>query len=262
MILFPKAKINLGLNVISKREDGFHNIESIFYPISLHDVLEVIPSDTAGIDISITGIIPDGEPSENLVVKGYKEVAKKFTIPGVKVHLHKNIPMGAGLGGGSSDAAEMVKMLNLLFNLSMSTGDMKTIVSNLGSDCAFFIEGLPSLATGKGELLERNDLDLSSYHIGIVYPNVHVNTREAYSGIIPASPVGPLQDIVKQNISFWKEYLMNDFELTVFSKYPQISEAKTYLYDSGALYASMSGSGSCCYGIFKDKIQAESIFWV
>lgn len=262
MILFPKAKINLGLHVVSKREDGFHNIESVFYPIDLTDILEVIPSSGQGIDLEISGMIPDGSPDTNLVSKAYRAVAAIHRIPGVKVHLHKHIPMGAGLGGGSSDAAGMVKALNILFELGMSDSDMRLIVSNLGSDCAFFVASQPAFANGRGEVLEPIVLDLSEYEIGLIHPPVHVNTKDAYAGIVPRLSTFHLKELSTLSISEWKNRVKNDFEESVFKKFPIIAEAKQYLYDNGATYASMSGSGSTCFGLFEKRVEAPGIRWV
>jgi 4-diphosphocytidyl-2-C-methyl-D-erythritol kinase len=263
MILFPKAKINLGLHVVSKREDGFHSIESVFYPIDLTDILEVIPSANPGIDLEISGMIPDGDPDTNLVSKAYYAVEAIHRIPGVKVHLHKHIPMGAGLGGGSSDAASMVKALNILFNLKMSDNDMRHIVASLGSDCAFFVASQAAFASGRGEILEPISLDLSDYEIGLIHPNVHVSTKEAYAGIVPKSASIHLKTLSELPVREWRDKVKNDFEETVFRKFPVVAEAKQRLYDLGAIYAGMSGSGSTCFGLFERE--AENVLkyiWV
>jgi 4-diphosphocytidyl-2-C-methyl-D-erythritol kinase len=262
MILFPKAKINLGLQVVSKRDDGFHNIESVFYPIDLTDILEVVPSSNEGIELQISGLLPDGDVSDNLVSKAYRAVASQREIPGVKVHLHKHIPMGAGLGGGSSDAASMVKTLNLLFDLNMSDSLMRDIVSPLGSDCAFFIESIPAFASGRGEVLEPLNLDLSNYHIGLIHPQVHVSTKDAYAGISVKPTVFDLKKLAQLPIDQWKDHVKNDFEDSVFKKYPTIEKAKKHLYDLGAVYASMSGSGSTCFGLFEKQFDDSEIHWV
>ncbi len=262
MILFPKAKINLGLQVVSKRDDGFHNIESVFYPIDFTDILEVVPSSKDGIELQISGILPDGDVSDNLVSKAYRAVASQREIPGVKVHLHKHIPMGAGLGGGSSDAASMVKALNLLFDLNMSDSMMRDIVAPLGSDCAFFVGSSAAFASGRGEVLEPLSVDLSNYHIGLIHPQVHVSTKDAYADISVKPAVFDLKKLAQLPIGEWKDKVKNDFEDSVFKKYPLIEKAKEYLYNQGALYASMSGSGSTCFGLFEQKIEDSEIHWV
>ena len=249
MISFPNAKINIGLNVVSKRGDGYHNLETIFYPVQLSDALEFVTSEK--IQLSNTGIKIGGSPEDNLVIKAYKILAADFSIPPVKFHIHKNIPFGGGLGGGSSDGAFALKMLNKYFNLKLSNVQLEGYASRLGADCPFFIQNLPVFATGTGNRFESIQLNLSDYQIVIVKPDFSVNTADAYQNIIPAKPKYCLKDLVKEPIESWGDLIINDFEKTVFSRFPQIENLKKLLYSLGAVYSSMSGSGSAVYGIFR-----------
>jgi 4-diphosphocytidyl-2-C-methyl-D-erythritol kinase len=257
MVCFPNAKINLGLNVIEKRNDGFHNIETVFYPVQWGDVLEIIEDRTHKsndeIIFSATGLSVDGEVKNNLCLKAIQLLKKDFQIPDIKMHLHKIIPMGAGLGGGSSDAAFTLKLLNESFHLNLSNGDLKNYAKQIGSDCSFFIDNVPAFASGRGELLEKIDLDLKEYFILIVKPDVHVSTADAYSMVKPEMPQKSIKEIIKYPIAEWKTFLRNDFEEYAFEKFPIISEIKSKMYQHGALYSSMSGSGSAVYGIFENK---------
>lgn len=251
MIVFPNAKINIGLNVVEKRDDGFHNIESIFYPIpTLNDILEIVPSTYLGCHFSSTGIDIPGSEEGNLCVKAYKLLQDKIDSPGVKIHLHKSIPIGAGLGGGSSDAAHTLIALNDMFNINLTKDQLMNFAKELGSDCAFFIENNPVYAFQKGDEFEAIDIDLSSYEIKIEYPEIHVGTPEAYSGVIPDFPKENLKELVKQPIEEWKSSIKNDFEKSIFSQYPSIKELKHKMYADGAVFASMTGSGSAVFGIF------------
>jgi 4-diphosphocytidyl-2-C-methyl-D-erythritol kinase len=258
MLVFPGAKINLGLNVIEKRGDGFHNIETVFYPINWKDALEVLPSKTSQ-DIDIK---PSGWPlridrkEDNILYKAWNLLAKKHKIPPIEVFLHKNVPMGAGLGGGSSNAAAFLKLLNQKFGLKIPKTEILDAARSLGADCAFFIENEPVFATQKGDVFEKIELDLSTYHLLIVFPGINSNTKEAYEGIQPKRPAKSVKDIVlNEPIGTWKNTLVNDFEKSIFKKYPEVESLKKKLYDGGALYASMSGSGSACFGIFKERPQ-------
>jgi 4-diphosphocytidyl-2-C-methyl-D-erythritol kinase len=254
VITFPNCKINLGLNITSKRDDGYHNLETVFVPIHFTDVLEIIHADnTAGsIQYSSTGIAIDSKPSDNLCVKAYDLLKKDFpAIPPIKLHLHKTIPAGAGLGGGSADGAFMLKMLNTKFNLGLSTEQLIHYALQLGSDCPFFIYNKPCFASGRGEIMEPVELNLSAYKILIVNPGVHITTGQAFSRLTPAKPAVSINEIIKQPINTWTDSLKNDFEKNVFSQYPEIKEIKEILYKSGAVYSSMSGSGSTVYGIFE-----------
>lgn len=247
MITFPNAKINLGLHVLRKREDGFHDIESIIYPIHMHDSLEMIPSDG---EIFLKQYGPALPVGENIVMKAYKLLKKNFNIPAVEIHLLKHISSGAGLGGGSSDAAHSLIMLNDLFKLDISPAELEKLAVELGSDCAFFIRNKPALASGRGELLEDIDLDLSGYEIRVIKPDIHISTPEAYGMVMPMDVRPSLRKIIQKPIHEWKEVMVNDFEKPIFEKYPEIKEIKENMYREGAIYASMSGSGSSIYGIF------------
>lgn len=258
MITFPNAKINLGLNIVEKRPDGYHNLETIFYPINLQDALEVTRRENNDKEytLHISGAPLEGEPEDNLVVKAYKLLKKDY--PGllpVDIHMYKHIPAGAGLGGGSSDAACMIKLLNDKFSLGLSTERMEEYAVKLGADCAFFIRNKPVFATGIGNLFEPVELSLKGYHIILIKPDIFVSTRDAFAEIKPVRPAVSLKEIVKQPIETWKNSMKNDFEDSVFKKFPEIAAIKDELYDLGAVYAAMSGSGSSVYGIFKAPIE-------
>lgn len=252
MVVFPNAKINIGLNVVEKRSDGFHNIESIFYPVmELYDVLELIKSDQTGVEFVSTGIdIPVTEGEKNLCEKAYDLLRNDFDISGVKTHLHKVIPIGAGLGGGSSDAAFMLKALNELFELNITNQELIKYAQKLGSDCAFFIENKPVYAYNKGDEFDFIGLDLSACEIKIKYPEIHISTVEAYAGIVPQLSSEQLKELIKQPIETWKEKIKNDFENSIFPNHPKIEELKAKMYHDGAKFASMTGSGSAVFGIF------------
>lgn len=258
MITFPNAKINLGLNIVEKRPDGYHNLETIFYPINLQDALEVTRRENNDKEytLHISGSPLEGEPEDNLVVKAYKLLKKDY--PGllpVDIHMYKHIPAGAGLGGGSSDAACMIKLLNDNFSLELSTERMEEYAVKLGADCAFFIRNKPVFATGIGNLFEPVELSLKGYHIILIKPDIFVSTRDAFAEIKPVRPAVSLKEIVKQPMETWKNSMKNDFEDSVFKKFPEIAAIKDELYDLGAVYAAMSGSGSSVYGIFKAPIE-------
>lgn len=258
MITFPNAKINLGLNIVEKRPDGYHNLETIFYPINLQDALEVTRRENNDKEytLHISGAPLEGEPEDNLVVKAYKLLKKDY--PGllpVDIHMYKHIPAGAGLGGGSSDAACMIKLLNDKFSLGLSTERMEEYAVKLGADCAFFIRNKPVFATGIGNLFEPVELSLKGYHIILIKPDIFVSTRDAFAEIKPVRPAVSLKEIVRQPMETWKNSMKNDFEDSVFKKFPEIAAIKDELYDLGAVYAAMSGSGSSVYGIFKAPIE-------
>ena len=258
MITFPNAKINLGLNIVEKRPDGYHNLETIFYPINLQDALEVTRRENNDKEytLHISGSSLEGEPEDNLVVKAYKLLKKDY--PGllpVDIHMYKHIPAGAGLGGGSSDAACMIKLLNDNFSLGLSTERMEEYAVKLGADCSFFIRNKPVFATGIGNLFEPVELSLKGYHIILIKPDIFVSTRDAFAEIKPVRPAVSLKEIVKQPMETWKNSMKNDFEDSVFKKFPEIAAIKDELYDLGAVYAAMSGSGSSVYGIFKAPIE-------
>lgn len=253
MLVFPNCKINLGLNILQKRGDGFHNLETLFYPISFTDILEVVndAQSKAGIEFTATGLPVDGSGDDNLCLKAFHLLKKDFPqLPAVKVHLHKVIPMGAGLGGGSADAAFMLKLLNDKFKLGIPADQLIKYALQLGSDCPFFIINKPCYATGRGEILEEIQLDLSAHRIVLINPGIHINTGWAFSQITPAFPKRTIKEIIQQPVNTWKDELVNDFEKAVLPVHPQIKKIKEELYQQGALYASMSGSGSTVFGIF------------
>ncbi len=256
---YPCAKINLGLNVVSKRADGYHNLETVFFPVNIKDVLcinEVNETNNQehSCELSLTGINIDGNTQDNLVVKAYKLLKKHFpTLPNVKIELTKNIPTQAGMGGGSSDCAFTISLLNKMFKLNLSVQEMQKLASEIGSDCAFFINPVPSFATGKGEELEPIDLDLKEYKLAIVKPPISISTKEAYSHITPQKPAKCCREIVLQPIETWKDELTNDFEKSIIQTHKEIGEIKQKLYEMGAIYAAMSGSGSAVFGFFRSE---------
>lgn len=261
MTIFPCAKINLGLNIVSKRPDGYHNLETVFYPIPLTDGLEIksmdqeFPSEVP-CDLKITGNAVDCNESQNLVVKAYDLIANDFDIPRVHTHLYKKIPSQAGLGGGSSDGAFMIRLLDERFRLNIGVAEMERYAAKLGADSAFFITAIPAYATGIGNLLEPIDDScgcLTGYHVVIVKPDIAVSTRDAYRMIMPKQPSKSCRTILQQPIETWKNELINDFEPPVFSRHPELRNIKEHLYSLGADYAQMSGSGSTLFGIFKEQ---------
>ena len=257
MINFPIAKINLGLNVVSKREDGYHNLETVFYPVPIKDALEVFPMEDGfpsdvRCDLKVTNLLIDGDEQKNLVVKAYNMMAQDYDLPRVHVHLYKHIPTQAGMGGGSSDCAYMIRLLNEMFSLGMSDDKMIGYAARLGADCAFFIKAQPAYAEGIGERLQPISIDLSGYKMLVVRPNIPVSTKEAFSLITPQKPMKNCLDIVRQPIETWKDELVNDFEHSVFALHPEIGKLKEIMYDQGAVYAAMSGSGSSVLGLFRD----------
>ena len=253
MLLFPNSKINLGLNVLEKRSDGYHNIETLFYPVGLCDALEIIIATDGKSEFFHSGITIDGIPEDNLCVKACKLIANDHKLPPLKVHLHKAIPIGAGLGGGSSDAAFTIKLLNQLFALGMPVTTMQEFARKLGSDCAFFIENKPVFATGIGDQFEPFKIDLSTYTILIVVPPIPVNTGNAYASVVPVKTPLSLKDHIHKPVSQWWDVVKNEFEESVFAQHPKIRQIKQQLYELGAVYASMSGSGSAVYGLFEKK---------
>ena len=261
MLVYPNAKINLGLNVVERRADGYHNIETIFYPIGILDVLSIEPSDTCSdYSFSLSGIAVNGDVEDNLIVKAYRLLRSEYEFPPVDISLHKQIPFGAGLGGGSADAAFTLKALNELFELNISDRKLEKLAGELGADCPFFIRNKPVYATGTGNEFSTIKLSLKGYWMLLVKPDIHVSTAEAYAGITPTPSEKPLPELIKLPVSEWKNWIKNDFEKTVFEKQPQIGKLKEQMYDLGALYASMSGSGSSVYGIFKEKPDVEGLF--
>jgi 4-diphosphocytidyl-2-C-methyl-D-erythritol kinase len=259
MISFPNCKINLGLHILGKREDGYHNLATVFYPLPVKDVLEIVKA--SSLQLTVTGIPVSGPPEKNLCMKAWELLKTDFPeLPPVTICLHKNIPMGAGLGGGSADGAFMLSLLNDKFNLQLSKEQLLQYALRLGSDCPFFLHNQPCLATGRGEILTPVALDLSNYSFLLVHPGVHVDTAWAFSQISSTRNTKPLDAIVQQPVSTWKDQLINDFETPVASHYPALQEINKKLYEAGAVYASMSGSGSAFYGIFP-KDQLPAIDW-
>ncbi len=254
MICFPSCKINLGLRITQKRADGFHALETVFFPISIKDALEIIiEPDTSAAPITFTssGLAINGEPSDNLCFKAYGLLKNDYpSIPNIKMHLHKKIPMGAGLGGGSSDGAFTLVTLNQLFNLQLSEQALLNYALQLGSDCPFFIINTPAFATGRGEILTPTTVDLSGYSIVIVNPGIAISTKLAFSLITPRVPDNNLAAVIQQPISTWKDVIINDFEQPIFNSFPELANIKETLYQKGAAYASMTGTGSTIYGIF------------
>ena len=266
MIVFPNCKINLGLQILNKREDGYHNLETIFYPVQLCDALEVVRSasqqPSSAISFQSTGLPIDIAAQNNLCIKAYELLKKDFlSLPPVQMHLHKTIPMGAGLGGGSSDAAFTLKLLNEKFKLGISQTQLIKYALQLGSDCPFFIINKPCYATGRGEILEPVDLYLSAYKFAIVNPGIHINTSWAFAQLNIDSSGRPKRidskSIIQQPISTWKDELKNDFEEPVFKEFPEIENIKQMFYKAGAVYASMTGSGSSVFGIFNKDQKPE-----
>ncbi|MBS1531348.1 MAG: 4-(cytidine 5'-diphospho)-2-C-methyl-D-erythritol kinase [Bacteroidetes bacterium] len=251
MIVFPNAKINIGINITARRPDGYHNIETIFYPVKVYDALEALPGNELTFEALGLGI--PGRIEDNLCIKAYHLIKKDYDIPPVNIHLHKHIPIGAGLGGGSADAAFFIKLIDRLFGLGLSTAQMLDYARQLGADCAFFIESKPVFAYEKGDRFEPIDLDLSKYHIALIMPPAHVSTSEAYRGVKPVQPKRSLKELITLPVEEWKNYIKNDFEESVFKNQPVIRGVKAALYEAGAIYASMSGSGASVFGIFKQK---------
>ncbi len=260
MLTFPNAKINIGLNIIEKRTDGFHNIESLFYPVQWSDILEIIPSEKPIPTFQSSGLAIPGEESSNLCLKAYQLLKDKISGQAPLIHLHKIIPMGAGLGGGSADGAFTLKMLNEIYSLGLTNEELKDLARKLGSDCAFFIDNKPVFCFEKGDRFEDFDLDLSQKFIVLVNPDIHISTAEAYSGVTAKKSDIPLKSALKEPIHTWKSSIKNDFEEHLLLKYPALSEIKETLYAQGALYASMTGSGSTVYGIFENTCQLQDVF--
>ena len=260
MLVYPNAKINLGLHVTARRPDGYHDIETVFYPIPLMDALEATESHSGG-SFRQTGVPLDCDVEQNLVFRALQKVKEKRQLPPLDIHLFKHIPSGAGLGGGSSDAAFMVRLLNEQFQLGMSAAEMREIVTPLGADCAFFIENSPMLATGIGDRLTRINVSLSGWVLIVVKPDIHVSTRDAYAGITPRQPEQPLADILALPVEQWQGRLVNDFEPSIFALHPEIAAIRDRLLDLGAVYAAMSGSGSALFGLLRTPIDhAEEKF--
>lgn len=267
MIAFPQAKINLGLNVVSRRPDGYHNLETVFYPVPLCDVLEVQPMDSAfpcdtGCDLKVTGLCIEGDEQQNLVARAYHMLkAERSQMGRFHIHLHKVIPSQAGMGGGSSDGATMMLLLNEMCALGFTQDELKERAARLGADCAFFIMGRPAYAEGIGDRLTPIDLSLKGWYLAVVRPNVAVSTKEAYSLVTPAAPRMNCRDIVTQlPVGQWRDVLVNDFEKSVIALHPVIGQVKEQLYALGAEYSAMSGSGSAVFGLFRHAVDVSEHF--
>jgi len=260
MVSFPNCKINLGLNIVRKRSDGFHDIETVFYPIKLYDALEIIPSQ-GNIHYSQSGLPINSEEEDNLCFKAHELLKKDFPqIASIKIHLHKAIPIGGGLGGGSSDAAFTLKLLNQKFDLGLTTGKLLDYALQLGSDCPFFIFNKPCYATGRGEFLETIQPDLAAWKFVIVNPQIQIDTSWAFSQITPSPSAKSIKEIIQQPLETWKIDLKNDFEQVIFKQHDEIKTIKEELYKAGAVYSSLSGSGSSVYGIFTKELKMQLNF--
>ncbi len=263
MLEFPNAKINIGLNIIRKRTDGFHDLETLFYPIGMHDILEFVPASTlpdhSEYSFENSGINLTDPVEKNLCIKAYYLVKKKYPLPPLHIHLHKVIPPGAGLGGGSSNGAFMIRMLSRAFGLNIASAEMEEMAGKLGSDCPFFIRNQPAFATGRGNNFVPAEPMLSGYHLVVIYPWIHIDTSEAYSKAIPDESGKKLFESLKLPIHEWKQVICNDFEDHLLVEYPEIGDLKEALYRSGALYSSLSGSGSAVYGIFEKAVPLKGI---
>lgn len=250
MVSFPPCKINLGLQILSKQPDGYHSIVTCFYPLPWEDVLEILPSGSLMFTQSGNPVV--GKPEHNLCLRAYHLLKEDHKLPPVQIHLHKIIPTGAGLGGGSSDAAHTLRLLNAIFTLELSQKDLMSYASQLGSDCAFFMQEEPMLGSGRGEILKPVTVSLKGFYLRLFKPDIHISTAEAYANVIPETPNVNLREVIEKPVRSWKDELKNDFENSVFAKYPILLSIKNELYESGAVYASMSGSGSSVFGIFED----------
>lgn len=253
MIDFPPVKINLGLSVIHRRPDGFHHLESVFYPVPWCDILEVIPGGEQAFAFNSSGLTIPGAPEKNLCYKAWELLQKDFQLPPIQAHLHKMLPMGAGLGGGSSDGAAMLKLINEVASLNLDAEQLEAYAAKLGSDCPFFIKSKPCFVSGRGELLQEIKLSLKGMYILIVMPPVSVGTAEAYSWISPAEPVHRIMDVIFDEPETWRKRLVNDFEKPVSDRHPVIATIRNKLYKQGAVYASMSGSGASVFGLFRQE---------
>ena len=262
MITFPNAKINLGLDIVEKRPDGYHNLETVFYPIPLCDILEITPAtgkDAPDYTFTMYNAVFEGSDDDNLVIKAYKALAADHKLPKVEISLYKHIPTGAGLGGGSADAAFALKMLNDIADLGLTSAQLCAYASRIGADCAFFIDNIPAYATGIGDILTPTQCSISGYHLVLVKPDIHVSTKDAYALVTPQKPQEPLTGIAARPIQEWKGAMKNDFEKSIFAKHPAMAMVKEQLYSMGAVYASMSGSGSSFFGIFSEEQDIEKV---
>lgn len=263
MICFPNAKINIGLYVTAKRSDGYHNIETVFFPVPVYDVLEIVPAPDGNTRLLLSGLEISGDLSGNLTWKAWMLIARHFPekVAPIHIYLHKVIPMGAGMGGGSADGTFMLSLLNTFFSLGLEDERLAELALELGSDCPFFVYNRPQLATGRGEILEEVilNVDWNGYKFCMVYPGVHISTAKAFSGIVPRKPAFDLRQTGTLSVTEWKDHIVNDFEEGIFPHYPELAAIKTYLYSKGALYASMTGTGSAFYAIFPRSFRSDTI---
>jgi 4-diphosphocytidyl-2-C-methyl-D-erythritol kinase len=257
MLAFANAKINLGLSVTERRPDGYHNIETVFYPVKVHDAVEITNSDNTSCVVS--GVSIPGDAADNICMRAFNALKEAFDLPPQQITLLKNIPVGAGLGGGSSDAAFLVKLVNQKFKLGLSDGELEDILRPLGADCPFFIRNKPVFANGKGDQFEALDLDLSQYYLVLVKPEAHVATVDAYRGITPSKSGASLKNLIHLPLKDWQQHIFNDFELPVFQKFPEVAAVKNALYHEGAIFAAMSGSGSSVFGIFESPVKLPGL---
>ena len=263
MLLLPNCKINLGLQVVRKRPDGYHDLQTVFYPIPLRDNLELreLRNSDAPYALQLAGQAIEGNPDDNLIIKVYRQLKEEFDLPALDIYLYKHIPLGAGLGGGSSDAAFMMKGLNEVFELGLSDDEMERRLAGLGADCAFFVQNVPAYATGIGDELTPIPLSLKGMYIVLVKPDVFVSTREAYAGVTPKEPEHDLLKALRRPVTEWRDRVVNDFEPAVFAAHPELAAVKQTLYDMGADYAAMSGSGSTLFGLFSRPVpEARKVF--
>ncbi len=256
MIVFPNCKINIGLRILRRRADGYHDIETVMFPVrGLCDAVELLKKDAPGVEFSSSGLHVASAVEKNLCVRAYNIIRERYGIGGVRMHLHKVVPMGAGLGGGSADATFVLRGLNDLFGLGITDGGLESLAAELGSDTPFFVRNRPVLATGRGEVMKPVDIDLKGYKLAVIKPDIFISTAEAYAGVKPAEPEVSLAALVKRPVSEWRVGIINDFECSVFAREPRLAELKEMLYEQGAVYASMSGSGSALYGIFPPETE-------
>ncbi|WP_134089310.1 4-(cytidine 5'-diphospho)-2-C-methyl-D-erythritol kinase [Olivibacter sp. XZL3] len=266
MITFANAKINIGLQVLNRRADGYHNLETVFYPVSLFDILELVPSNS--LKLVVSGMDIPNNNEDNLCIRAYKLLARDYDLKPVSIYLHKRIPIGAGLGGGSADAAFLIKLLSQYFGLHLSDDQMEAYARALGADCCFFIKNKPVFATGIGDEFTDVSIDLSAYKLVLVKPPIHVSTGEAYGSVRAGRESKHLLDHIRLPVEQWKDHIFNDFETGIFNRHPEIRGIKSTLYEKGALYASMSGSGSTVYGIFKEELDLHEwkdkyeVYWM
>jgi 4-diphosphocytidyl-2-C-methyl-D-erythritol kinase len=264
LLSFPNAKLNLGLYVTAKRPDSYHALETVFLPLPWADVLEVLPAPKGQLasDLTLTGRPIPGEAATNLCLKAYELLKADFPdLPAVQMQLHKLVPIGAGLGGGSADAAFALRAISDVFGLKLTTGQLEDYARRLGADCAFFIQNTPRLAREKGDVFEPIDLNLTGTPCVVVYPGLHISTAQAFAGIVPQAPAQALREALAQPMSTWRTTVFNDFEKSLAPTYPVLADIKQQLYDAGATYASLSGSGSAVYGLFPELAEAPALVW-